>query len=353
MDLGKKGKGGFISHERLALRDKVKENISEVIPQSISEDLEKTKFLDSGFKTVQVNIFDLPSKFLPYPKDAIIKYRPYFFEEIKNHDQSKNLMYREEVEYVLSGVYTNFDKYKLTLSDYLYLNLLRRLSNLGEYDIRAKYRCGGCNNLSESIFKASSILIDYLEVPELPVRVTLTSGKEYNFSPLTIGSYLKMVEEKFKNKDVSMLSRCCVDAPYEEIYEVIRTLTDPVDIALVEHLDSLLYHSLVPMKLKCTHKFIKPLENEDGWSLDKLNSLKVLGEDEPQLISLFNKYKIKFVKGTGMFKYAFKDLVKKMALIEEIPCGHLNSVELDGGDLFIGPFCNYGELIKNRIRYGV
>lgn len=350
MGSSKKKKGKFISHERLALKNEINKNVSENTFQNISKKLEEAEFLDSGFKVVQVNMFDLPSKFLSYPDNAIIKYRPYFFEEIKNHDQSKNLKYREEVEYVLSGIYTNFDKYKLTLSDYLYLNLLRRISNLGDYDIRVRYQCKGCGNMSENIFKASSILIDYLEVPKLPVTVTFTSGKKYSFNPLTIGSYLELVEEGFKNKSISGISKCCVGTSYEEIYEFIRTLSDPVDIALIEHLDSILYHSLVPMKLNCTYKFTKPIENEDGWTLDKL---KNMGEDDPQIITLFNNYKIKFVKGTGMFRYAFNDLVKRMALVEEKPCGYLNSIELDGGDLFIGPFCNYRELIKDRICYGI
>lgn len=342
MSSGKK-RGKFISHEQLALRGKNKPNISKQVKDS--------DFNESGLSSVQINLVDLPSKFLPYPKGSMIKYRPYIYEEIMNHTQSKNLTYREEVEYVLSGVYTSFDKYDLTLSDYLFINLLRRISNIGDYDISAKYQCKKCGNLTRSIFKASEIDIDYIQVPKLPVTVTFSSGKTYSFNPITIRSYIELVEEKFKNKHISVPAKCCVSASYEEVYEFFRTLTDPGDIFLAKKVDSLLYHSLKPMALKCSYMHKKYLE-KDGYTLKKLKQLRSSKEGEGQLMDLFNKYEIKFVKETDMVDFAFQDLVKKMALVEETPCGHVNSVELDGGGLFIGPFCDFGELTKNRICYG-
>lgn len=342
MSSGKK-RGKFVSHAQLVLK---KEQA-----KSSSKSIEESNFNDSGFKSVQINVTDLPSKFLPYPSDAVIKYRPYYFEEIMNHDQSKNLTYREEVDYVLSGVYTNFNKYDLTLSDYLYINLLRRMSNVGDYDIRVKYLCKGCGNISENVIKASQIDIDYLEVPKLPITVTFSSEKKYSFNPITIGSHIELVEENFKNKSVSILSKCCVNAPYEEIYEFIRTLTDPLDVALAKKVDRLVYHSLKPMDLTCSYVHKEFLE-KDGYNIKTLNKLRVDRDGKDQLLALFNKYKIKLVEETEMLDFAFRDLVKKMALIKETPCKKVSSIELDGGGLFIGPFCDYKRLVKDRICYG-
>lgn len=345
----------FVSHGKISVRNKdgiksIKETISNVDnkPTNKEED-----YLESGFKVVQINLIDLPSKFMPYPKGSVIKYRPYYYEEIKNHDQSKNLTYREEVNFVLSGVCTTFNKYDLTLSDYLYINLLRRISNTnsGDYDIVVRYQCKGCGNVSKNIFKASEIMIDYLEVPDLPVTVEFSSGKKYSFKPLTIGHYIELVEEGFKNKSVSSIAKCCINAPYDEIYDFIASLTDVGDIALANYIDMQLYHSLKPMILRCQYKEIEYIE-KDGYTIDKLREMRKNESEKNQLLELFNKYDIKFVEETDMFDLAFRDLVKKMALIKEIPCNHVNSVELDGGDIFIGPFCEYKQLMEARICYG-
>jgi hypothetical protein len=168
---------------------------------------------------------------------------------------------------------------------------------------------------------------------------------------LTVGKYIELVEEEFKNKSVSSVAKCCVSAPYEEIYEFIRKLHKVEDIALIDYLDSKLYHSLKPMRLVCNHKEYEFLK-KDGWDIDRLKSMKSTEEGRDRLLELFNKYNIKFVEETDMFDLAFKDLVKKMALVREIPCGHVNFVELDGGDIFIGPFCDYEKLVENRICYG-
>lgn len=335
--------GKFVPHEQLALRDN---------KVCVSDEVQESSWVESSFKVSKVNMVDLPSKFLPYPPNAKISYRPYYYEEIKNHEASKNLTYREEVDFVLSGIYTSFDKYLLTLSDYLYLNVLRRMANIGDYDIVAKYKCGRGDHIARSVFKSSQLDIDYLKMEKLPIVVKFSSGKIYHFSPLTVGSYIELVEDNFKNKSVSMIAKCCINASHEEIYEFIRTLTNPDDLILANHLDSLLYHSLKPMNLKCNYKYISYVE-KDGWTYEKLSKMLKNNKDKKQLLALFNKYEIKFVEGTDMIKIAFNDLVKKMALVKETSCGQVNSIELDGGDLFLGPFCNYGELIKNRICYGL
>lgn len=343
-------KGSFVSHDKIVLRDNLK---------AVSFDEVKSEFKKSALETVEINLIDIPSKFLPYPEGAIIKYRPYYFEEIKNHDQSKGITAREEVDFVLSGVCANFDKYSLTLSDYFYINLLRRMSNIpeGDYDIIARYKCKGGAHLSENIFKASSIEIDYLDVPSLPVTVEFTSGQKYSFKPLTVSGYLRLVEEGLigrgskKNRIIPSVSMCCVNAPYEEIFEFIRTLTHPADEFLIEYIDSKLYHSLKPMTFQCTYKYREYLE-KDGWTINKLNKMKMTEEGKNQIYDLFNKYDIKFVIGTDMFMFAFNDLVKKMALIKETPCKCENTIELDGGDIFIGPFCQFEKLVESRICYG-
>lgn len=344
-------KGSFVSHEKIVLRDSLKATV-------IDEEV-KSEFKESALETAEINLTDIPSKFLPYPEGAIIKYRPYYFEEIKNHDQSKGFTAREEADFVLSGVLTNFDKYDLTLSDYFYINLLRRMSNIpeGDYDILARYKCKGGNHLSENVFKASTIEIDYLDVPSLPVTVKFTSGRKYSFKPLTVGGYLKLIEggligkNSKNNRVIPSTAMCCVNAPFEEVYEFISKLTDSEDEFLIEYLDLKLYHSLKAMVFKCTYKH-REYSEKDGWTFGKLNKLKLTEEGKNQIYELFNKYDIKFVKETDMFMFAFNDLVKKMALVKETPCECENTVELDGGDLFIGPFCEFEKLVESRICYG-
>jgi hypothetical protein len=323
--------------------------------KEIEQNLNNIKVIEENKKPIlsntQINVIDLPSKFLSYPPNSYVKYRPYFFKEIKDHDFSKNLTYRDEVDFVLSGIYTNFDKYDLTLSDYLFLNLLRRISNTGDYDISVKYRCNTCGNMVMGVFKSNEIEIDYLKVPKLPIRIKFSSGKEYEFKPLTIGKYIELVEEKFKDKTISIISKCCINTSYEEIFNFISNIVDPIDIALIEYLDKQIYHNVKPMVLKCTHITKKYLE-KDGWSKEKIEKLGDATILDDQIKALFDKYEIKFVEGTGMVQFAIQDLIKKMALIEEIPCNGVNSIELEGGDVFLGPFCDYDSIIKDRICYG-
>jgi hypothetical protein len=319
------------------------ENINKV---EIIEEISK-----SDLNNTQINVIDLPSRFLAYPPNSFVKYRPYFFKEVKDHDFSKNLTYREEVDFVLEGIYTNFNKYDLTLSDYLFLNLLRRISNTGDYDISVRYMCNTCGNKVTSIFKSNEIEIDYLKIPKLPIVVKFSSGKEYEFKPLTIGKYIEFIEGEPKDKTISILSRCCVNSSYEEIFEFISNLSDTVDFALIEYLDRQIYHSVKPMILKCTHKN-KIYFEKDGWSKEKIENLGIANPLDPQIKMLFDKYEIKFVEGTEMVQFAISDLIKKMALVEETRCNGVNSIELEGGNVFLGPFCDYDSVIKNRIRYG-
>jgi len=341
---GKK-KGKFIPHNQVISRNKVEEEKVSIAPPI-------TDFKKSGMDVTQINIIDLPSKFMPYPEGAVIKYRPYYYSEIRNHDSSKNLTYREEVDFVLAGIYTSFPAYDLTVSDFAFINLLRRISNIGNYDISAKYRCKKCGNIVSSVFKAMNILVDYLGVPKLPVMVEFSNGKKYAFNPLTIGSYIELKEEGFKNKAIAMVSKCCVNAEYGEVYEFLDHITDASDAMLVEHLDNLLYHSVKPMPVKCSY-VNKEYFAKDGWSADKLRSMTSSSVIDKQILELFKQYDINFTEGTSMVKYACEDLIKKMALVKEEPCGFMNYLELEGGDVFLGPFCNTGELIKTRVCYGL
>lgn len=225
------------------------------------------------------------------------------------------------------------------------------MSHDGNYDLYALHRCKKCGNAVRNIFKANDIDINYIEAEKLPISVTFSGGVNLLFNPLTIRSYLELYENGFKDKSVALVSKCCINVSYEEAFEFLYRRTDPVDIFLIKRLDKMLYHSIKPLKLKCPYVHKKYIE-KDGWTIDKLKELKKTEEGVKEINKLFTQYNISYVEGTPMVEFAFDDLVKKMALIKEIPCGNINSLELEGGDLFIGPFCDYRSIVETRICYG-
>lgn len=241
------------------------------VPKSYEkENMSKVTNTKKTSNLPEIEVTILPSQFKAYPKECSIKYNPYTFGEIKNYSESK-ISVKDRVDFILRGIHTSFDKYKLTHSDFLWLALLRKLATFGVNKFSLVYKCSECERASTVIINDDEIGFDDLEVPKLPVIVTLSSGQELHFSPTTLEDYFKI--ETDLDDYVKIMSNQVRNIKTEEAYNIISKLTDPDDFNSMNEIDRLLYHGVKPLICKCKNKL------EHGNICSKETQVSVDGED--------------------------------------------------------------------------
>lgn len=203
----------------------------------------------------------LPSRGIPYPKGFELSYRPFKFGEIKRISSSKNSTPRQMFEEVLSGVDCSFDKEDLTLSDILFIGLLRKISTLGTTDVILKYRCGKCKEVGNHRIKTddlefTDLLADYSDdEAQLPVSVEFSWGEE-NFTPLTLKDYYRLLDNNLEHSEIAKFSMEAshYGEGWEERYKKFDDLEDLEDMRLLQEVEKLLYHELKPIEFECNIK---------------------------------------------------------------------------------------------------
>lgn len=295
---------------------------------------------------------DIPSKFLPYPEGAIIRYRPYFYGEIKNYSQSVGLSVKDKFLFILKGIETiGFDKMELTISDFMYIGLLRRMSALGDSDIIITFMCNRCGNIVEHRSKCSEVDIEYLQVPKLPVRITLMDDTELAFSPMTVGGYLKLQETGQVNDDIAFLARCCINLPFDEVYKILTELTHYQDAELLDRVDEMLYHSVKPIRVTCKHR--ETILNEvGGLTMAGLKDMVNKSPDQFKALCVMHYPGFVYAEGITNLESYIDYIAEKLGIITYKVCDRVNLVEIDSGDVLISPFRTNQKSIENRIQFG-
>lgn len=199
-----------------------------------------------------IKVSELPSGFKTYKENARISYRTYSFGELRKLNQSTMHEF-EKIKFIFSGIKCNFDRYELTVPDFLYIAFLRRISTYGETGYMMPVRCEICddNHLFNHHFNDTDIQFDDLNVPKLPATATLADGQELAFKPLLMREYIKRVNDGKSADDLALLSSMVSNMEYDEAYRILTSLTDPVDIEVVEEIDRMLNHGLVPLDATC------------------------------------------------------------------------------------------------------
>ena len=222
---------------------------------------EQAKEVDKkGFvPTKEVDFNRLPSKGKNYPNGASITIRPYSFGEVKRISDS-DLSMDEKVSTIISGVNTTFDKNRLTFSDILYLGMLRKLNTIGTLKAIYPFTCPECGENNEKIFSEKDLVIEDLPAEELPIRVTMSDGKEYKFGPIDLsnirsiskGEFNKLIPARNMLKDkLSIYSLLCKNKKFEDIYMFLNSTTDPEDHEILDEVDKLLTHDVKPLDADC------------------------------------------------------------------------------------------------------
>ena len=235
---------------------------------SMPEKVLETKPEEPSKSTSQFQVKDVPSQFKSYPKDIRIFADSYSYREIKFISDSQ-IPLDKQYEVMLQGITVEGMPVKsLTFFDFIYISVLRKLTSLGAQSYRAPYACSKCGGHGIHNFTLEDIGFKTLDVPALPVNINFNSLGKHSFSPLTVGSYMKLyksgklhiVEENTEllredgiriTDPIAILSEMCVDLSPEEAYELLYDVRDPDDIELLEDLDDLLDHHMQPLEFPC------------------------------------------------------------------------------------------------------
>lgn len=206
----------------------------------------------SNIPEVTLSVRELPSKGLTYPEGGFIKYRPYSFGEVKKTSGDKNISTKDGFLKVLEGVECNFDKNILTVSDVLYIGLLRKLSTLGSVKVTVPYKCESCSTENREVINTQELEFEDIKFDrsnQFPVIAELSTGT-YQFKPLTISAFFNAIDAGKGNDEVGLIAACCVSHSFENSYKVVDGALGE-DAEIINEVDSLLYHGLKPVPSKC------------------------------------------------------------------------------------------------------
>lgn len=221
------------------------------------------KFKDQEISDMDmVNVTEVPSNFLPYPDDLSIRYKTYRWGEVKQISKEK---YEEKtlIPYISRGIEVSskqepdFTIEKLTLSDFLYISLLRKLSTFGTEKFQIVIECENCKEHLTKEIVWNALEFEELDIPKLPVIVKLSEGTLLKFNPITVGEYVELVDEDKGADEVRAIWRSLVNkdvVPYEKIYNMSLQ-----DGQIMDEVNDILYHGLKEVDIKCTKEACKTL----------------------------------------------------------------------------------------------
>ena len=190
-----------------------------------------------------IEVTEIPSKFLPY-KDGKIHYRPYTYGEVDSFSDSK-ISTSRAMDFVLEGIETKgFDKYDLTLGDFLFIALLRKISSFGtiEFQVTSSYK----GKVVSKVLSHEDIEFNDLNIDALPIVLTL-SNTEMHFTPLTVRGYQNLIEKDIDNERATLAMQC-INMEFDAAYEIINNSVGK-DITYLKEVDKLLHHSVMTVEI--------------------------------------------------------------------------------------------------------
>lgn len=209
----------------------------------------------------EIDVKKLPSRGVPYPKGATLKYRNYTWGEVRQASVS-NVGVAEALKNSLSGVEASFDKQSLTVADALYIGILRKISTFSGMEIEVPYICGNCGKANKGTFTEKDISFRDLpaEVTELPITVDW-HGRELQMAPMTVKQYYELNSGRYdkllpngKITDVAVQACWIKNIGFEEAYKLIFSANDVEDIEVITQIDKLMLHDMERLSFKCENK---------------------------------------------------------------------------------------------------
>jgi len=207
----------------------------------------------------EVRVKQLPSKYLAYPQDSFIFYKPYVFGELTEFNES-NISEADQIRFILQGIRASFPVMDLTYYDYSAITLIRRISSFGGTDFGFNYVCQKCQKKNRYNGTLDMLEFHSIDAPKLPIGFKV-GGKDLQFMPITVGRYINLLESKVmenpKKRTVIMFAQQVVNMTPEEAEKIIYSAWNEESDTL-NYIDEILYHGVEPVKAVCNNIIKSP-----------------------------------------------------------------------------------------------
>lgn len=245
--------------------DKAPDTKGLVVPSAATEPPRTTGELSRFVPSVVVD--DLPSRFVPYPEGSKISYKPYTFGEVLNVNDS-HLSLKQQFHQVLEGIETvGFDREQLTVPDFLFIGLQRKISTLDTTQFTAAFLCRNpdCKAPNQIDLNTAMFNFEYMAAPKLPVTLKDFPGLgKCVFDPLRVMEYLELAESERGDHNAYMLARMCRNQDFDTACDLFFNATGQA-ARMLRKVDAHLFHGLNPIPVHCP-KCDQPSELKlDGW----------------------------------------------------------------------------------------
>jgi len=202
-----------------------------------------------------IEVDTLPSHGILYPEDFTVYFAPLTFGEMKFLSGS-SIQDKESIEFFLSKITTNIDVKDLTYFDFFYITVLIKLATFGIGEYNIVFECSECGNENTGSFSSADVIFEELRVP-FPVTAEGDSGKSYEFKPLTVGSYLHLVNRKVEDDWDEYMSYCIQgEETHLAQLETMKKEFKGVSASILEMIDASFYHGVQDIPVKCSHEEI-------------------------------------------------------------------------------------------------
>lgn len=235
--------------------------------------------IDDKDKTLYLPFVELTEKSIPsggicYPKGWTIKYYPYTFGEVKQLNQSKMSLVTK-LNYILDGIKTNFDVLDLTVSDFLYIAMLRNLSTFETRVMNCTFTCNDCYEIQTQSVDFKDIEFEDLNKDlKIPYEAEFSFGK-LAFRPLTIKMLFELFGNGLQKDDIATATIQTIDLNktaeevlpmFEDVYTKISNCTFN-DGEILQKISDSFYHGIKDKEFvcnKCGSKNVKSIDGGDG-----------------------------------------------------------------------------------------
>jgi len=200
-----------------------------------------------------VDVTKVPSGMKSYDDSTVFKIRRYTFGELDEFNQS-TLTPVSKIDHVLKGIDCNIDKELINLSDFLYLAMFRKFITIGSGTYVIEVICPTCNKKHRFNIEFSKLDFKELNVPKLPVKLTMTDGTLLEFSPITIKDFKYLLSIGKDTDDGSATLAVQVrNLKYKEAFDKIYFSSNDDDINALREVQKLLEFGVNDVVTKCTN----------------------------------------------------------------------------------------------------